>query len=136
MCPGGEVVNASSENGMLALNGMSYSKRASGYSNAAIVVTCRPSDYGSNGALAGIEFQREIERKAFKAGGGSWRAPAQGLIDFLNAKRSDAVKANSYGMGTVSADLKALSMNGNKPPRCSFRSMPFFLLLKPGVHRP
>jgi uncharacterized FAD-dependent dehydrogenase len=106
MCPGGEVVNASSENGMLVLNGMSYSKRASPFSNSAIIVTCHTDDYGSAGPLAGIEFQRNIERKAFNAGGGKWEVPAQNLTDFLNGNISGSLNNNSFNMGAVSADMK------------------------------
>ncbi len=65
-------MNASSEQGMLVVNGMSYSRRASAFSNAAIVVTCQTDDYWSADPLAGIEFQKDIERKAFHAGGGNW----------------------------------------------------------------
>jgi hypothetical protein len=106
MCPGGEVVNASSENGMLVLNGMSYSKRSSSFSNSAIIVTCHTDDYGSAGPLAGIEFQRDIERKAFNAGGGKWEVPAQNLTDFLNGSISGSLNNNSFNMGAVSADMK------------------------------
>jgi len=105
MCPGGEVVNASSENGMLAVNGMSYSRRASDFSNAAIVVTCRTSDYGSCDSLAGIAFQKEIERKAFIAGGGNWKAPAQNLTDFLRRRISSGLNENSFKMGATPADM-------------------------------
>ncbi|HAT72287.1 MAG TPA: dehydrogenase [Elusimicrobia bacterium] len=105
MCPGGEVVNASSEEGGLALNGMSYAARASAFSNSAITVTCGLADYGSPHPLAGVGFQREIERKAFLAGGGDWRAPAQNLSDFLGGRLSSVLNANSYKMGTRSADL-------------------------------
>ena len=70
MCPGGYVVNASSEEGMLAVNGMSYSDRASENANSAVIVSVTPDDYGSNHPLAGIEFQQNLERKAFEAGGG------------------------------------------------------------------
>ena len=59
------MVNASSEDGMLAVNGMSYSSRSSAFSNSAIVVTRHTSDYKSTDPLAGIEFQKDIERKAF-----------------------------------------------------------------------
>ena len=83
MCPGGEVINASSENRLLVVNGMSYSGRSSAFSNSALVVTCHTDDYGSTRPLAGIEFQKEIERKAFNAGGGRWEVPAQNLVDFL-----------------------------------------------------
>lgn len=106
MCPGGEVVNASSEPGMLVLNGMSYSQRSSPFSNAALVVNCHSSDYSSKSPLAGIEFQKDIERKAFRAGGGRWEVPAQNLIDFLGDGISSALNENSYKMGAVAADMK------------------------------
>ena len=108
MCPGGEVVNASSGDGLLALNGMSYAARASAFSNSAITVACGAADYGSAHPLAGVEFQKEIERKAFMAGGGDWRAPAQGLRDFLSGTLSSALNANSCRLGTRSADLGAI----------------------------
>jgi uncharacterized protein len=105
MCPGGEVVNASSEHGMLVVNGMSYSGRASELSNAAIVVTCKTGDYRSADPLAGIEFQKDIEQKAFHAGGGKWMAPAQNLLDFLSRKVSGSLNINSCATGTVAADM-------------------------------
>lgn len=108
MCPGGEVVNASSEEGGLALNGMSYAARASAFSNSAIAVTCGPADYGSAHPLAGIDFQAAIERKAFLAGGSDWRAPAQNLPDFLEGKTSAVLNSCSYKMGLRSADLGAV----------------------------
>jgi len=91
MCPGGEVVNAASSEGMLVLNGMSYSKRDSPFSNGALVVSCHPSDYTSDSPLAGFSFQQEIERKAFLAGGGNWAAPAQNLLDFLGEKGGSGI---------------------------------------------
>ncbi len=108
MCPGGEVVNASSEEGLLALNGMSYAARGSAFSNSAIAVTCVPADYGSAHPLAGVEFQKDIERKAFLAGGGDWKAPAQNLRDFLTGKPSSRLNVNSFKMGAQSADLKTI----------------------------
>jgi uncharacterized FAD-dependent dehydrogenase len=108
MCPGGEVVNASSEQGLLVLNGMSYSHRSSPYSNAALAVTCHVADYKSLNPLAGIEFQKDIERKAFKAGGGNWEVPAQNLLDFLGEKGSAVINENSYQMGAVAADLREI----------------------------
>jgi len=105
MCPGGEVMNASSEQGMLVVNGMSYSRRASAFSNAAIVVTCRVEDYCSTDLLAGVEFQKDIERKAFHAGGGAWAVPAQNLPDFLNRKISGSLNKNSCATGTIAADM-------------------------------
>ena len=69
-CPGGYVVNASSEEGRTAVNGMSYSKRDGDYANSGIIVTVTPDDYGSDDVLAGMEFQRELEAKAYRLGQG------------------------------------------------------------------
>ena len=86
-CPGGYVVNASSEPGRLAINGMSYSDRASNVSNSAIIVQVNPEDFSDNNyELAGIEFQRSIEEKAFKAGNGN--VPVQYFGDFLKNSKS------------------------------------------------
>lgn len=79
MCPGGYVVNASSEKERLAVNGMSYSKRDSANANSALIVTVTPQDYG-DGVLAGVEFQRKLEEKAYKAAGGA--VPVQLLKDY------------------------------------------------------
>jgi len=108
MCPGGEIVNASSEKGMLVVNGMSYSKRASEFSNSALVVTCHTDDYKSTDPLAGIEFQKNIERKAFNAGGGRWFVPAQNLTDFLSGRISEHLNINSCETGTAAADMNGL----------------------------
>lgn len=106
MCPGGEIINASSEDKMLALNGMSYSKRNSDFSNSAIIVTCNTDDYGAGNPLAGIEFQRNIESKAFESGGRNWKAPAQNLLDFISGRISKSLNNNSFKMEVESADLK------------------------------
>ncbi len=108
MCPGGEIVNASSEKGMLVVNGMSYSKRSSEYSNSALVVTCHTDDYKSSNPLAGIEFQKDIERKAFDAGGGRWFVPAQNLTDFLSGRISETLSINSCKTGTTAADMNEI----------------------------
>lgn len=70
MCPGGYVVNASSEDGMTAVNGMSYNGRAGENANSAIIISVNPSDFESDHPLAGIEFQRKMERKAFEIADG------------------------------------------------------------------
>jgi hypothetical protein len=108
MCPGGEVINASSEEGLMVVNGMSYSGRSSAFSNAALVVTCHKDDYGSTHPLAGIEFQKDIERKAFNAGGGRWEVPAQNLVDFLCGSISADLNENSYKMGAVSVNMNEI----------------------------
>jgi uncharacterized FAD-dependent dehydrogenase len=108
MCPGGEIVNASSESGRLVLNGMSYAARASAFSNSALVVRCHTEDYPSAHPLAGLEFQAEIEQKAFEAAGREWKVPAQNLIDFIAGQVSVGIHANSCKMGVVAVDLRSL----------------------------
>lgn len=81
MCPGGYVVNASSEKERLVINGMSNYKRDSGYANSAIVVTVSPSDFGQD-ALSGVKFQRNLEEKAYLLGNG--KIPVQFWQDFKN----------------------------------------------------
>ncbi len=88
MCPGGYVVNASSEPGRLCINGMSYSGRNGSNANSAIVVNVNKEDFGSEHPLAGIEFQRKIESKAFEIGNGA--IPVQLYCDF-KADLSDGV---------------------------------------------
>lgn len=83
MCPGGYVVNASSEEGRLAVNGMSYSDRGSANANSAIIVAVTPEDFGSQHPLAGIEFQRHLEENAYEAGQG-W-IPVQRFGEFRRA---------------------------------------------------
>lgn len=75
MCPGGYVVNASSEEGHTAVNGMSYSGRNGINANSAVIVSVTPEDFGSDHPLAGIEFQRKLEKRAYELGGG--KIPAQ-----------------------------------------------------------
>ena len=70
MCPGGYVVNASSEEGRTAVNGMSYAARDSANANSAIIVAVTPEDFGSNHPLAGVAFQRKLEEKAYELGHG------------------------------------------------------------------
>ncbi|XCP83810.1 FAD-dependent protein [Roseburia hominis] len=91
MCPGGYVVNASSEEGHLAVNGMSYHARDSRHANSAIVVTVSPEDYKGEGPLAGIAFQRELERAAYLAGNG--KIPVQRYGDF--AGKDEEIKGAS-----------------------------------------
>ena len=85
MCPGGYVVNASSEKKLLAINGMSNHRRDSVSSNSAIVVALSPSDYGKS-VLDGISFQRKLEEKTYKIGNG--KIPVQLYEDYKNNKVS------------------------------------------------
>ena len=86
MCPGGYVVNASSEPGHLAVNGMSYSGRSGENANSAVIVTVRPEDYPGDGPLAGVAFQRALEVAAWKAGEG--RIPVQRFQDYCRNQPS------------------------------------------------
>ncbi|MBE6532677.1 MAG: hypothetical protein E7676_04105 [Ruminococcaceae bacterium] len=86
MCPGGEVVAAASEDGGVVVNGMSYHSRSGRNSNSAVVATIFREDYGAT-PTAAIEFQRNIERRAFQTGGGEYRAPIITVGDFLHGKQ-------------------------------------------------
>lgn len=104
MCPGGYVVNASSEKFMLAINGMSNHKRDTKNANSAIVVTVSEKDYGSN-VLDGIKYQREIEKKAYDACHG--KIPIQLLKDFVQNKKTtelgsvDAIFKGDYSFANI-----------------------------------
>lgn len=80
MCPGGYVVNASSEPGRLAVNGMSYGARDSGNANSAIIVTVTPEDFGTTDVLGGVEFQERLEQAAYELCGG--KIPQQLFGDY------------------------------------------------------
>ena len=107
MCPGGVVVPAASEEGRLVVNGMSYSKRNLENANSAILVNVYPDDFGEGGVLAGIEFQRKLEEKAFELGGSDYKAPVQLFGDFvknIKTKKLGKVKP-SYAKGYKFANL-------------------------------
>jgi len=85
MCPGGQIVPSSTEEGELCINGMSFSNRDSLWANSALVVTVSQDDpildkYRSHGCLAGLEFQRDIERKAYELGGMNMTVPVSHLL--------------------------------------------------------
>ncbi|HIZ82125.1 MAG TPA: NAD(P)-binding protein [Candidatus Mediterraneibacter pullistercoris] len=97
MCPGGYVVNASSEKGYLAVNGMSYRGRDGENSNSAVIVTVTPEDYGSDHPLAGVHFQRELEKRAWEAGQGM--IPVQRFEDFCQNRQTT-------GFGSIRPNMK------------------------------
>ena len=101
MCPGGYVVNASSEKGMTAVNGMSYHARAGENANSAMIISVRPEDFGSDDALAGVEFQRKLEKAAYREGKG--KIPVQLFGDFCKNRVSEQlgeIKPNTKGAWT------------------------------------
>ena len=108
MCPGGFVVNASSEEGGTCVNGMSYAKRDTANANSAIIVSVTPADYGGAGPLAGVEYQRRLERAAYALGGG--RIPQQLYGDYVQNETSSGYGAfASQAKGkTVFANLRGL----------------------------
>jgi len=104
MCPGGVVVAGASEPGMTVTNGMSNYLRDSPFANSALVVPVGEHDFNGDGPLAGVEFQRHWERKAFLLGGGDYYAPAQGLMPFLGKGGSGTVRC-TYRPGVREVDL-------------------------------
>ena len=107
MCPGGFVIAASSENGMVAVNGMSLNAQGGTNSNSALMVNVGPEDFESDHPLAGIEFQRIWERAAFVSGGKDYCAPAQRVGDFLKGLPSGEVGSvtPTYKPGVVMTSL-------------------------------
>ena len=109
MCPGGTVVAATSEPGLVVTNGMSQYSRAERNANAGIVVPVGPDDFGEDrhNPLAGIAFQRRLESLAFEAGGGTYTAPGQRVSDFLAGRPSTSLGevVPSYRPGVVPTDL-------------------------------
>lgn len=111
MCPGGWIVDSSTEPERLATNGMSLKRRDSPYANSALIVTVEPSDLagvrgGTDDPLAGIELQRAVEERAYQLGGGGFVAPAQRLGDFLAGRATTTPLRSSYRPRVVGADLR------------------------------
>ena len=111
MCPGGTVVAAASEAGRLVTNGMSQYSRHERNANSAIVVGIEPEDFGVNSdgsnVLAGIDFQRKLEEKAFRLGGENYDAPVQLVGDFLAGRKTGdhGCVIPSYKPGVSYCDL-------------------------------
>jgi uncharacterized FAD-dependent dehydrogenase len=114
MCAGGIVVPAATEKNQQVVNGMSSSGRNTQWANSAIVVEVKQDDlvdYSKHGVLAGMFFQEDMERDAYKMGEGLLKAPAQRMEDFLYKKVSSSLPDSSYKMGLTSCD-----MNNCLPP--------------------
>lgn len=112
MCPGGWIVPAATENDEVVVNGMSLSRRDSPFANSGIVSTVEPEDLADlareHGVLAGLEFQKILERAAKTAGGGGQVAPAQRAVDFLAGRISGDLPETSYFPGVNPAPLDEL----------------------------
>ena len=108
MCPGGFIVPSATAQEEVVVNGMSPSERNSPYANSGIVVEIKPEDlikYSSSGEMAGLEFQKELEREAWKNGGHTQRAPAQRLADFVSGDSSGSLPKVSYFPGVTASPL-------------------------------
>ncbi len=113
MCPGGVVVPSSSEEGTVVTNGMSSRARDGRNANSAVCVSVLPSDFDGSPAGA-IAFQRELEKKAFLAGGGTYAAPVQSIGDFFDGKKGEIpsrIRPTYRDGAVVPSDL-----NGILPP--------------------
>lgn len=112
MCPGGFIVPAATANGEVVVNGMSPSKRNNLFANSGIVVEIDVHrdlpKYEQFGPLKGLEYQKNLERMAFTAGGRSQAAPAQRLTDFVEGSLSIDLNPTSYQPGLNSAPLHSL----------------------------
>lgn len=107
VCPGGQVVAAASEPGRVVTNGMSEFARDGENINGGLLVSVTPEDFGSDDVLAGVAFQRQLEENAYRAGGGTYAAPAQTVGDFLAHRPSEKPGriAPSYRPGVRWCDL-------------------------------
>jgi len=108
MCPGGFIVPAATASGEVVVNGMSPSRRDSPFANSGIVVSVEDVDiepYREFGALAGLQFQKQIEQAACNFAGATQTAPAQLATDFVNKRMSGQLRETSYQPGIMPVDL-------------------------------
>jgi uncharacterized FAD-dependent dehydrogenase len=112
MCPGGFIVPAATAAGEVVVNGMSPSNRDGRFANSGMVVEINVEKdipkYEKFGVLKGLEYQKDLERLAYTAGGRSQTAPAQRLIDFVDGRLSNDLNDTSYQPGLRSAPLHSL----------------------------
>ncbi len=116
MCPGGYVVDASSEPGRIAVNGMSCSDRGSGKANSAIIVQVDPADYGANGPTAGIAFQRQLEEKAYLLGNGC--VPVQYYGDYKRDQSSGSRLDPDSPQPDIKGAYRFSNLRGLLPVSC------------------
>ncbi|QIB68978.1 NAD(FAD)-utilizing dehydrogenase [Aminipila butyrica] len=114
MCPGGQVVVASSQKGGVVTNGMSFHARDGAYANSALLVDVRTSDFGSEHPLAGVDFQETYERKAFAEGGKNYQAPTATWEAFAEQQEDGIKVRNCLPDFAVQALLEAMPHLGRK----------------------
>ncbi len=127
MCPGGIIAPAATQDGEIVLNGWSPSKRNNPFANSGMVVSVNEKDFkafAEYGELAALRFQQSVEQKAFQAGGGKLRAPAQRMMDFLEGKLSGNLPECSYIPGVSSSLLnEVLPLEVAKALRLGLKEM-------------
>jgi uncharacterized FAD-dependent dehydrogenase len=129
MCPGGHLLPTSAQAGHLAINGMSYHARNSGFANAAVVVNVLREDFYKGHPLDGMRFQAELEKASFREGGGDYTSPAQRMVDFMAGRASKGELKSTYKPGVragrldkilpgfISESLKVAIVDYNKKMR-------------------
>lgn len=127
MCPGGFIVPAATSPGEVVVNGMSTSTRDSRFANSGIVVSVGQKEFQQyqkeHGPLAGVAYQKAIEQKAFEMGGGTQKAPAQRLQDFVRGKYSKELNETSYIPGLESVNMRdLLPMEISRPLQSAFKT--------------
>ncbi|PCJ67521.1 MAG: FAD-binding protein [Bacteroidetes bacterium] len=111
MCPGGIIAPAATDNGEVVVNGWSPSKRNGEYANSGWVTEIGEEewkDFKHYGPLAGLEFQKNIEQRAYQMGGEKFKVPAQNLTDYLAERKTSQLNESSYHPGMTSVDLNSL----------------------------
>ena len=113
MCPGGVVIASSSNSNEIVTNGMSYYSRSGQNANSAILVNVTPKDFEGDSPLAGIYFQKDLEKKAFALGGSNYFAPIQRVEDFLNNRKSEFIGTvkPTYLPGVTLSNLQGILPN-------------------------
>jgi uncharacterized FAD-dependent dehydrogenase len=109
MCPGGVLLPCASEKGQVATNGMSYSKRNAPFANSGLIVPVDPAGLAKKkDVLAGLDWQRDIEKRAFAMGGGNYGAPAQTIESFLEKRVDRELPKSSFPRDLYPVDLHEL----------------------------
>ncbi len=129
MCPGGSVINASSEDGGVVTNGMSLFARSLKNANSALLVNITPEDFGGSSPLAGVELQRRIERAAFELGGRNYSAPASTVEGFLTNKKTGFGKISpTFLPSVVEADISSIFTDYiNETLKIGLKSFPKYI---------
>lgn len=108
MCPGGYIIPAASEPGILVVNGMSPANRGTAWANSGMVVELLPDDVEGESPLKMMDYQEVIERRFFQAGNGTQAAPAQRMTDFVNGRISKSLPSSAYTAGIFPARVDQL----------------------------